>query len=94
MERDFSENTQSYIFNKIPTTKVKIPTLEGIYSPLSVDKQAFLNVGMKLKNIPIICTTQYDRCFLHILKGAVKVRHMILINLNIYIENTRIRHIV
>ena len=70
----FSENTQSYIFNKIPTTKVKIPTLEGIYSPLSVDKQAFLNVGMKLKKIPIICTTQYDRCFLHILKGAVKVR--------------------
>ena len=30
----FSENTQCYIFNKIPTTKVKIPTLEGIYSPL------------------------------------------------------------
>ena len=70
----FSENTQSYIFNKIPTTKVKIPALEGIYSPLSVDKQAFLNVGLKLKKIPLICTSQYDRCFLHILKGAVKVR--------------------
>jgi hypothetical protein len=70
----FPENTQSYIFNKIPTTKVKIPTLEGIYSPLSVNKQAFLNVGRKLKKIPVICTSQYDRCFLHILKGAVKVR--------------------
>ena len=45
----FPENTQCYIFNKIPTTKVKIPTLEGIYSPLSVNKQAFLNVGRKLK---------------------------------------------
>lgn len=70
----FPENTQCYIFNKIPTTKVKIPTLEGIYSPLSVNKQAFLNVGRKLKKIPVICTSQYDRCFLHILKGAVKVR--------------------
>lgn len=70
----FPENTQCYIFNKIPTTKVKIPTLEGIYSPLSVDKQAFLNVGRKLKKIPVICTSQYDRCFLHILKGSVKVR--------------------
>ncbi len=70
----FSENTQCYIFNKIPSTQVKIPTLEGVYSPLSVDKQAFLNVGMKLKKIPVICTSQYDRCFLHILKGAVKVR--------------------
>ena len=53
----FSENTQCYIFNKIPTTKVKIPTLEGIYSPLSVNKQAFLNVGRKLKNIPVIYFT-------------------------------------
>ena len=70
----FPENTQCYIFNRIPTTKVKIPTLEGIYSPLSVNKQAFLNVGRKLKKIPVICTSQYDRCFLHILKGAVKVR--------------------
>jgi hypothetical protein len=33
-----------------------------------------LNVGRKLKKIPVICTSQYDRCFLHILKGAVKVR--------------------
>ena len=70
----FPENTQSYIFNKIPTTKVKIPTLEGIYSPLSVNKQAFLNVGRKLKKIPVICTSQYDRCFLHILKGSIKIR--------------------
>jgi hypothetical protein len=70
----FPENTQCYLFNRIPTTKVKIPTLEGIYSPLSVNKQAFLNVGRKLKKIPVICTSQYDRCFLHILKGAVKVR--------------------
>lgn len=70
----FSEKTQCYIFNKIPTTKVKIPTLEGIYSPLSVNKQVFLNVGRKLKKIPVICTSQYDRCFLHILKGSVKVR--------------------
>ena len=29
---------------------------------------------MKLKKIPVICTSQYDRCFLHILKGGVKVR--------------------
>ena len=70
----FSENTHCYLFNRIPTTKVKIPTLEGIYSPLSVNKQAFLNVGRKLKKIPVICTSQYDRCFLHILKGSVKVR--------------------
>ena len=70
----FSKNTQCYLFNRIPTTKVKIPTLEGIYSPLSVNKQAFLNVGRKLKKIPVICTSQYDRCFLHILKGSVKVR--------------------
>jgi hypothetical protein len=70
----FSENTQCYIFNRIPTTKVKIPTLEGIYSPLSVNKQAFLNVGRKLKKIPVICTSQYDRCFLHILKGSIKIR--------------------
>lgn len=70
----FPENTQCYIFNRIPTTKVKLPTLEGIYSPLSVNKQVFLNVGRKLKKIPVICTSQYDRCFLHILKGSVKVR--------------------
>lgn len=70
----FSEKTQCYLFNRIPTTKVKIPTLEGIYSPLSVNKQVFLNVGRKLKKIPVICTSQYDRCFLHILKGSVKVR--------------------
>jgi hypothetical protein len=70
----FSENTQCYIFNRILSTKVKIPTLEGIYSPLSVNKQAFLNIGMKLKKIPVICTSQYDRCFLHILKGVVKIR--------------------
>ena len=70
----FPENTQCYLFNRIPTTKVKIPTLEGVYSPLSVNKQAFLNVGRKLKKIPVICTSQYDRCFLHILKGSVKVR--------------------
>ena len=72
--RKFSENTQCYIFNRIPTTKVKIPTLEGIYSPLSVNKQVFLNVGRKLKKIPVICTSQYDRCFLHILKGSIKIR--------------------
>jgi hypothetical protein len=70
----FSEKTQCYLFNRIPTTKVKIPTLEGIYSPLSVNKQVFLNVGRKLKKIPVICTSQYDRCFLHILKGSVKIR--------------------
>ena len=70
----FPENTQCYIFNRISTTKVKMPTLEGIYSPLSVNKQVFLNVGRKLKKIPVICTSQYDRCFLHILKGSVKVR--------------------
>lgn len=70
----FSENTQCYIFNKIPTTKVKIPTLEGIYSPLAIGKNAFLNVGRKLKKIPVICTSQYDRCFIHILKGVVKIR--------------------
>lgn len=70
----FPENTQCYLFNRIPTTKVRIPTLEGIYSPLSVNKQVFLNVGRKLKKIPVICTSQYDRCFLHILKGSVKVR--------------------
>lgn len=70
----FSENTKCYLFNKIPTNKVTIPTLDGVFSPLSINKQMFLNVGMKLKKIPVICTSQYDRCFLHVLKGAIKIR--------------------
>ena len=47
--RKFSENTQCYIFNRIPTTKVKIPTLEGIYSPLSVNKQVFSECWNEIK---------------------------------------------
>jgi hypothetical protein len=70
----FSENTLCYLFNKISSSKVQIPTLDGVFSPISVNTQMFLNVGMKLKKIPLICTSQYDRCFLHVLKGAIKIR--------------------
>ena len=29
---------------------------------------------MKLQSLPLICTSQYERCFIHILKGSVKFR--------------------
>ena len=68
----FSTNTMSYLFHIIKQRLV--PTLEGIFSPLSITKNIYLNIGMKSKQIPILCTSQYDRCFLHVLKGALKVR--------------------
>ena len=65
----------SYLFHPIDIGARKdIPTLENIYSSLSITKDIFVNVGMKLQKIPIICTTLYERCFVHLLKGTVKIR--------------------
>ena len=49
----YSENMLSYLFHSIDTsTKRNIPTLEQIYSSLSVTKNIYVNVGMKLQKIP------------------------------------------
>lgn len=68
----FSENMMCYLFNKVKTKNV--PALKGIYSPLSVTKNIYVNVGMKLQTLPLICTSQYERCFLHVVRGTIKLR--------------------
>jgi hypothetical protein len=69
----FTDNTMCLVFNKI-SNKVNIPTLDSIFSPMSVSKNIYLNVGMKSKRLPVLCMSQYDRCFIHVLKGLIKIR--------------------
>jgi len=69
----FSDNMMSYILQHVKH-KSKIPTIDGIFSPLSVSKNIFINVGMKLQKIPVMLMSQYDRLFLHIVKGGVRIR--------------------
>jgi hypothetical protein len=67
----FPENTKLFMFHSVSLKKV--PALDGVFSPLSTQKQIFIHVGNKLQKLNTFYSSHYDRCFLHIIKGSVRI---------------------